>query len=98
MFEITLTRGYDENNFREDLKVLYQKLGLENKKMVFLFTDAHVAQEGWWSVCIDLLAFTYFLHKPGLSTASAPHPVFILPHPPLFFSSLLPWCAVAVLL
>lgn len=46
VFEITLTRGYDENSFREDLKGLYSKLGLENKKMVFLFTDAHVAQEG----------------------------------------------------
>ena len=48
VFEITLTRGYDENSFREDLKGLYSKLGLENKKMVFLFTDAHVAQEGWY--------------------------------------------------
>lgn len=46
VFEITLTRGYDENSFREDLKGLYQQLGIENKKMVFLFTDAHVAQEG----------------------------------------------------
>ena len=46
VFEISLSRGYGENDFREDLKVLYQKLGLEDKKMVFLFTDAHVAQEG----------------------------------------------------
>lgn len=46
IFEITLSRGYDENNFREDLKILYNKLGIERKKMVFLFTDQHVAQEG----------------------------------------------------
>jgi dynein heavy chain len=46
VFEITLSRGYDESNFRDDLKVLYQKLGIENKGIVFLFTDAHVAQEG----------------------------------------------------
>lgn len=46
VFEITLTRGYSEYDLREDLKVLYQKLGLENKKMVFLFTDSHVAEEG----------------------------------------------------
>ena len=46
VYEITLSRGYDESNFREDLKVLYQKLGIENKEIVFLFTDAHVAQEG----------------------------------------------------
>ena len=54
VFEITLTRGYDESSFREDLKGLYSKLGLENKKMVFLFTDAHVAQEGkiLWSVAM----------------------------------------------
>ena len=46
VFEISLSRGYGENDFREDLKALYQKLGMEDKKMVFLFTDAHVAQEG----------------------------------------------------
>ena len=46
VFEITLSRGYDESNFREDLKILYNKLGIENKKVTFLFTDAHVAQEG----------------------------------------------------
>ena len=46
VFEITLSRGYDESSFREDLKILYQKLGIENKKIVFLFTDGHVAQEG----------------------------------------------------
>ena len=46
VFEVTLTRGYSESDFREDLKVLYQKLGLENKKIVFLFTDSHVVEEG----------------------------------------------------
>ena len=37
-------------DFREDLKVLYTKLGLENKKMVFLFTDSHVAEEGFYII------------------------------------------------
>ena len=46
VFEIKLSRGYNENSFRDDLKTLYNKLGLENKKMVFLFTDQHVAEEG----------------------------------------------------
>lgn len=55
VFEITLTRGYDENSFREDLKGLYSKLGLENKKMVFLFTDAHVAQEGFLELINNML-------------------------------------------
>ena len=46
VFEIQLSRGYSESSFRDDLKVLYNKLGTENKKMVFLFTDQHVAEEG----------------------------------------------------
>ena len=32
VFEITLSRGYGEEEFREDLKQLYHKLGLEYKK------------------------------------------------------------------
>lgn len=55
VFEITLTRGYDESSFREDLKGLYQQLGAENKKMVFLFTDAHVAQEGFLELINNML-------------------------------------------
>ena len=48
VFEITLSRGYSENHFRDDLKILYNKLGIENKKVVFLFTDQHVVEEGQW--------------------------------------------------
>jgi len=33
VFEITLSRGYGEEEFREDLKLLYNKLGIENKKV-----------------------------------------------------------------
>lgn len=33
VFEITLTRGYDEVMFREDLKQLYTMLGADNKKV-----------------------------------------------------------------
>ena len=33
VFEITLTRGYDEVMFREDLKKLYTMLGADNKKV-----------------------------------------------------------------
>ena len=53
VFEITLSRGYNENSFREDLKVLYNKLGMENKKVVFLFTDQHVVEEGTLSSILD---------------------------------------------
>uniref|UniRef100_A0A8C2U8V4 Dynein axonemal heavy chain 10 n=1 Tax=Coturnix japonica TaxID=93934 RepID=A0A8C2U8V4_COTJA len=55
IFEITLTRGYKENNFREDLKGLYQKLGIENKSIVFLFTDGHVAEESFLELINNML-------------------------------------------
>jgi len=55
VFEISLSRGYGENDFREDLKALYQKLGMEDKKVVFLFTDAHVAQEGFLELINNML-------------------------------------------
>ncbi|XP_078791125.1 dynein axonemal heavy chain 10 isoform X3 [Oryzias latipes] len=47
VFEIILRRGYNELNFRNDLKTLYLKLGIENRRTVFLFTDAHIVEEGF---------------------------------------------------
>lgn len=47
VFEIILRRGYNERNFRNDLKTLYLKLGIENRRTVFLFTDAHIVEEGF---------------------------------------------------
>ncbi|GAA6068452.1 dynein heavy chain 10, axonemal, partial [Tachysurus ichikawai] len=55
VFEIVLSRGYSESNLREDLKTLYLKLGIENKKTVFLFTDAHVADEGFLELINNML-------------------------------------------
>jgi len=55
IFEITLSRGYNETSFREDLKILYNKLGIENKKVVFLFTDQHVAEEGKKHLRVDCI-------------------------------------------
>ncbi|KAG2470484.1 DYH10 protein, partial [Polypterus senegalus] len=55
VFEITLSRGYGESNFREDLKTLYLKLGIENKKVVFMFTDAHVSEEGFLELINNML-------------------------------------------
>ncbi|CAG9462277.1 unnamed protein product [Pedinophyceae sp. YPF-701] len=54
VFEITLTRGYDETSFRDDLKTLYSELG-EGKPMVFLFTDSHVADEGFLELINNML-------------------------------------------
>ncbi|XP_029296329.1 dynein heavy chain 10, axonemal [Cottoperca gobio] len=55
VFEITLSRGYSESNFRDDLKALYLKLGIENMKIVFLFTDDHVAEEGFLELINNML-------------------------------------------
>jgi dynein heavy chain len=53
IFEISLSRGYGENEFREDLKELYKRLGGE--PMVFLFTDAHVVEEGFLEYINNML-------------------------------------------
>ena len=55
IFEIKLSRGYNEATFREDLKVLYNKLGIENKKIVFLFGDQHVVEEGFLELINNML-------------------------------------------
>jgi dynein heavy chain len=55
IFEIKLSRGYSEQTFREDLKQLYNKLGIENKKIVFLFGDQHVAEEGFLELINNML-------------------------------------------
>ncbi|KAK3792441.1 hypothetical protein RRG08_045982, partial [Elysia crispata] len=54
-FQIMLSRGYNEGSFREDLKVLYTRLGIENKKVTFIFTDQHVAEEGFLELINNML-------------------------------------------
>jgi len=46
IFEIMISRGYNELSFREDLKVLYNRLGIENRKILFVFSDQHVVEDG----------------------------------------------------
>ncbi|KAJ3359470.1 Dynein heavy chain 10, axonemal, partial [Kappamyces sp. JEL0680] len=53
-FEITLSRGYGEQEFRENLKTLYGMLGA-GKKVAFMFTDAHVVQEGFLELINNML-------------------------------------------
>ena len=55
VFEITLTRGYDEQMFRDDLKTLYTRVGVRNEKVMFLFTDNHVADEGFLELVNNML-------------------------------------------
>jgi len=53
LFEITLTRTYGETEFRSDLKNLYRMLG--EGQVVFLFTDAHVIEEGFLELINNML-------------------------------------------
>ncbi|KAH8295402.1 hypothetical protein KR018_010894 [Drosophila ironensis] len=55
IFEITISRGYNEAAFREDLKVLYTIAGVKRKKVVFLFTAAQVAEEGFLELINNIL-------------------------------------------
>jgi len=45
LFTVNLCRGYGDTEFREDLKLLFGQLG--QKPTTFLFTDAHVVEEGF---------------------------------------------------
>lgn len=42
VFEISLTRGYNITNFREDLKILFNRTGVDNKKTAFILSAAQV--------------------------------------------------------
>ena len=53
IYEISLSRGYGEAEFRENLKDLYRMLG--SKPVVFLFTDAHVVEEGFLEFINNML-------------------------------------------
>jgi len=53
VFTISLIRGYKESDFREDLRNLY-KLVL-TKPQTFLFTDSHVAEEGFLELINNIL-------------------------------------------
>jgi len=53
VFTITLTRGYNEVLFRDDIKSLYQMIA--TKPVAFLFTDQHVAEEGFLELINNML-------------------------------------------
>lgn len=54
VFTITLSRGYGEEEFRENLKELYVMLG--EGETTFLFTDAHVVEEGFLELINNMLS------------------------------------------
>lgn len=43
VFQIVLSRGYNENSFREDLKQLFVNVGVKNQKTCFIFKAAQVS-------------------------------------------------------
>jgi len=47
MFSIEITKNYRMIEFREDLKKLYNLAGCERKKVVFLFNDTQIKNEGF---------------------------------------------------
>lgn len=53
LFQITLSRGYGETQFKDDLKELYKLLG--QGEVVFMFTDAHVVEEGFLEFINNML-------------------------------------------
>jgi dynein heavy chain len=53
VFTITLIRNYKENDFKEDLRNLF-RLVLQ-KPQTFLFTDGHVAEEGFLELINNIL-------------------------------------------
>ncbi|XP_045466201.1 dynein axonemal heavy chain 10 [Harmonia axyridis] len=55
LFSIVLCRGYNEAMFKEDLKVLYNKLGVDNKPTVFFFAAAQVVEEGFLEFINNIL-------------------------------------------
>ena len=56
VFQITLRKGYSIADLKLDISQLYIKAGLKNMGMVFLMTDAQVADEKFLVLINDLLA------------------------------------------
>ena len=56
VFQITLTKGYSITDLKTDVHSLYVKAGTKNVGIVFLMTDAQVADEKFLVLINDLLA------------------------------------------
>lgn len=55
LFEIALSKGYGETEFKEDMKKLYHMAGIEGKETVFLFTESHLAKESFMEYINNML-------------------------------------------
>jgi len=47
LFTIEITKQYRSIEFREDMKALYEKTGVEDKKTTFLFNDTQIKEESF---------------------------------------------------
>jgi dynein heavy chain len=56
IFEIQLTRNYNEISFREDLKVLFNQIGLKNIKTVFILNDTQIIEENFLEYINNILS------------------------------------------
>ena len=56
LFQISVTKQYRLAEFREDLKTLYLKTGVENKPTSFLFNDTQVIEEQFLEVINSMLS------------------------------------------
>lgn len=44
VFQIEIAKGYGQNEWREDLKKVLKKAGMEGKPTTFIFTDTQIVQ------------------------------------------------------
>jgi dynein heavy chain len=55
-FQITISSTYSINDLKTDLQLLYQKAGIKNEDILFLFTEGQITNERFLVYINDLLA------------------------------------------
>jgi dynein heavy chain len=80
IFQVTLTKTYNLQSFKDDLRVLFTKAGAQMKQVTFLFTDAEVKDEAFLE-CINSVLLTgevagLFAKEEYLALAAEVQPLF----------------------